>query len=117
MMMPTTADAGNIRQRNQRPHRGTAHALDHLHIDSEGGLVDTGNHQRRVEEAEQRGADGAKLPVNRWRTAKATPSPIRRPNGPIMACARNTARISEQTGTITVEVVRHNALEARLDKA
>ena len=48
---------GNIRQRNQRPHRGAAHALDHLHIDSEGGLVDTGNHQRRVEEAEQRGAD------------------------------------------------------------
>lgn len=57
MMMPTTADAWAIFDSAISGHTGAAHALDHLHIDSEGGLVDTGNHQRRVEEAEQRGAD------------------------------------------------------------
>ena len=44
---------------------------------------------------------GAKLPVITAFTAQATPSPIMRPNGPISACARNTASSSETTGTTT----------------
>jgi hypothetical protein len=56
-MIPTTADAWAMLDSDQRPDRRTAHALNHLHIDGERGLMDPGNHQRRVQEAEQRGAN------------------------------------------------------------
>ncbi len=53
MIMPITADPGS-RQRNQRPHWPVpAHALNHLQINSKGGLVYTGHHQRGVQEAKQ----------------------------------------------------------------
>ena len=43
----------DIRQRNQRPHWRATHALNHLQINSKGGLVYAGDHQRRVQEAKQ----------------------------------------------------------------
>ncbi len=48
---------GNVRQGDERPYRGAAEALDHLHINRQGGLMHASDHQRGIQEAKQRGTN------------------------------------------------------------
>ncbi len=108
----------DVRQRDNRPDRRAAKALDHLHINRQRGLVYAGDHQRGVQEAEQRGtnrreAAGHQVTDGKGHTvadhaAKRTDKGVRQEHRQDQRADRHHHQI---------EVIWHDAFQARLNKA
>lgn len=108
----------NVRQRDDRPDRCTAQALNHLHINCQRGLVHAGDHQRGVQEAKQHG-------TNR-REAAGHQVTYREGNAVANHAAKRTdKRMGEEDGQNKgadrhyhqIEVIRYDAFQARFNKA
>ena len=108
----------NVRQGDNRPDRRAAEALDHLHIDRQRGLVHAGDHQRSVQEAEQCGANRCEAAGHQVtdreghavanHAAKRTDKGMRQEHRQDQRADRDHHQI---------EIVRHDALQTRLNKA
>ena len=107
----------DIRQRDQRPYRRAAHALNHLHVDGKRSLMHAGDHQRGVQEAEQRRADRGKTTgqqmTDRKRDTIADHAAKRTDKG-VRKEYRKDQRAHRDDHQI--QIIRHDALHARFNK-
>ena len=107
----------DIRQCDQWPYRRAAHALNHLHVDSQRGLMHTGDHQWGVQEAEQGRANRSKTAgqqmADRKRDTVADHAAKRTDKG-----VRKEYRKDQRThrDDHQIQVIRHDALHACFNK-